>query len=351
MAAWPARSMVRASTGTPLLMSAPDQFRYDSFTIDAVAGTIDCSYSTSTHSFTESLHLRAGGRLGRPGAWLPPPGSSSSWPASPTTRPQPPRSSTSARTATTPEERAFLRATSCTGSGSSPTATVSTSGRSRCRVPTPARAAASPTTPAPGRPLVPFGGGIDSIVTVDAHGRGPSDAALCVVHPPDERFAAIEDAAALTGLPVTRIARADRSPGAPLGRARASSTATCPSPQSSPPPPSSRRCSIGRDAVVLSNEWSASAPTLCIDGRPVNHQWSKGADSRRVSPTWSAHPGPAALGLLLPATANRALGGAAFARLTTFHGIFRSCNRAFHQDPADASTTGAAPATSAASST
>ena len=31
-----------------------------------------------------------------------------------------------------------------------------------------------------------------------------------------------------------------------------------------------------RDAVVLSNEWSASVPTLVRDGHPVNHQWSKG---------------------------------------------------------------------------
>ena len=33
-----------------------------------------------------------------------------------------------------------------------------------------------------------------------------------------------------------------------------------------------------RDAVVLSNEWSASVPTLVHDGHPVNHQWSKGAE-------------------------------------------------------------------------
>src|SRR5439155_70696 len=31
----------------------------------------------------------------------------------------------------------------------------------------------------------------------------------------------------------------------------------------------------GRDAVVMSNEWSASIPTLEFDGRPVNHQFSK----------------------------------------------------------------------------
>src|ERR1700685_652483 len=47
--------MVRSSTGTHLPMSAPDQFRYDGFAIDSVAGTIDSSYSTRSHSFTESF--------------------------------------------------------------------------------------------------------------------------------------------------------------------------------------------------------------------------------------------------------------------------------------------------------
>src|ERR1700722_18186057 len=47
--------MVRASTGHPLPMSAPDQFRYDGFVIDPVAGIVECSYSTSSHTFTESF--------------------------------------------------------------------------------------------------------------------------------------------------------------------------------------------------------------------------------------------------------------------------------------------------------
>src|SRR5580658_398175 len=47
--------MVRASTGTPLPMPPPDQFRYDGFAIDRASGTIDCSYSTHTRAFTESF--------------------------------------------------------------------------------------------------------------------------------------------------------------------------------------------------------------------------------------------------------------------------------------------------------
>ena len=37
----------------------------------------------------------------------------------------------------------------------------------------------------------------------------------------------------------------------------------------------------GRDAVVMSNEWSASEPTLVVDGRPVNHQYSKSGSFER----------------------------------------------------------------------
>ena len=31
----------------------------------------------------------------------------------------------------------------------------------------------------------------------------------------------------------------------------------------------------GRDAVVMSNEWSSSVGNLDVGGRIVNHQWSK----------------------------------------------------------------------------
>ena len=33
-----------------------------------------------------------------------------------------------------------------------------------------------------------------------------------------------------------------------------------------------------RDTVVMSNEWSASIPTLQYQGHPVNHQYSKSAE-------------------------------------------------------------------------
>ena len=71
--------------------------------------------------------------------------------------------------------------------------------------------------PQTGRPLIPFGGGIDSIVTVESLSADHPDAALCVLHPPGDRYAAIEDAAALTGLPVaTSPGRSIRSSAGPI---------------------------------------------------------------------------------------------------------------------------------------
>jgi hypothetical protein len=91
----------------------------------------------------------------------------------------------------------------------------------------------------------------------------------------------------------------------------------------------------GRDTVVMSNEWSASIATLEAGGRAINHQYSKSADFeagfRQVL--------SGALGgrftyfsALRPFT--ELWVAQKFAALTRYHATFRSCNRAFHIDPA-----------------
>ena len=67
----------------------------------------------------------------------------------------------------------------------------------------------APRSPAAGagRPLIPFGGGIDSIVTVEGVRKHTDDIALFVVSRPGDRFAAIERPAAVSGLPVIRAGR------------------------------------------------------------------------------------------------------------------------------------------------
>ena len=168
--------------------------------------------------------------------------------------------------------------------------------------------------PGPGRPLIPFGGGIDSIVTVESLSGDHPGAALCVVDPPNDPFAAIEGAAAVTGLPVVRIARAvdplvRRS--VELGFLNGHVPVTAVITAAAVVAAVLER----RDAVVLSNERSASAPTLVADGHAVNHQWSKGDEFERgVRRARGGALGPEPLRLLLPPPPHRTVGGGAVRR-------------------------------------
>jgi hypothetical protein len=90
----------------------------------------------------------------------------------------------------------------------------------------------------------------------------------------------------------------------------------------------------GRDAVVLSNEWSASVPTVVADGRAVNHQWSKGEEFEKAFGDLvlsTLGPGIAVFSYLRPRS--ELWVSQRFAALTRYHRAFRSCNRAFHQEP------------------
>jgi hypothetical protein len=181
------------------------------------------------------------------------------------------------------------------------------------------------------RALVPFGGGIDSIVSVE-HVRQRADVALFVVSRPGDRFEAIERSAAVSGLPVVRAGREidqQLMRSAELGFLNGHVPVT------------GILSAIAvlaavleeRDAVVMSNEWSASVPTLEHNGRPVNHQYSKSASFEAAfREVLAADPAglPDYFSMLRDRTelwiADK------FAGLEQYHGSFRSCNRAFHLD-------------------
>jgi hypothetical protein len=182
------------------------------------------------------------------------------------------------------------------------------------------------------RPLVPFGGGIDSIVTVEGVRERTQDIALFVVSRPGDRFAAIEEPAAISGLPVIRAGR-EIDPqllrSAELGfrnghvpvtgiiSAIAVLAATL----------------NDRDTVVMSNEWSASVPTLEHNGQQVNHQWSKSdAFERSFRELLNKNPVPMPDYFSALRDRTELWVGERFARLTQYHGAFRSCNRAFYID-------------------
>lgn len=186
------------------------------------------------------------------------------------------------------------------------------------------------------RLLVPFGGGIDSIVTVETLKAANLEMDLFVLNragaPP---FEAIEKAASTTGLEIRRAQR-EIDPWILTPETRRN-TFNGHVPVTGIVSAIAVLCAVldGRGRVVMSNEWSSSKPTLTLDGREVNHQYSKsdlfeaGFRSMLANSLGSLVE---YFSLLRPFSelwvAQR------FARMTAYHSVFHSCNRAFHLDPA-----------------
>jgi UDP-N-acetyl-alpha-D-muramoyl-L-alanyl-L-glutamate epimerase len=90
-----------------------------------------------------------------------------------------------------------------------------------------------------------------------------------------------------------------------------------------------------RDAVVMSNEWSASVPTLQYQGHPVNHQYSKSEAFEAALRGVLAQTSPALPQYFSWLRDRTELWvGREFAALPGYHGSFRSCNKAFYSDRA-----------------
>ena len=292
------------------------------------------------------------GAIGRIPPWWPPCASSTCWPACRTTRRWRLPSSTWARWRRRQRSGSSCASSTSTDWRSSPTATASTCAACGWRVRTRAPTTPVPFEPEPGRPLIPFGGGIDSIVTVAAVTPDHPDAALCVVAPPGARFAAIEDAAAVTGLPVTRIERTHRPPGPPFGRARLPQRARARDGRDHRRGAGGRRPGTARRRRALQRvvrlgahhggRRSRREPPM-VEGRGVR------ARVRRPCPL---DVGPGRLGVLLPATAHRAVGGGAVRSPAGVSPRLPQLQPCLPPGPRrGASTTGAAAATNAASST
>jgi UDP-N-acetyl-alpha-D-muramoyl-L-alanyl-L-glutamate epimerase len=179
----------------------------------------------------------------------------------------------------------------------------------------------------PRRTCVPVGGGKDSIVTIECLKRGGEPIMLfslgeadpireCIATAAlpfigvrrrlDSALFELNKAGALNGhIPITGIVSAIALAGAVLA---------------------------GCDAVVMSNEHSASAPNLNIGDVEVNHQFSKSFEFEQAFSEYihtHVSPSIAYLSLLRPYSeieiARR------FSRYPEYFGIFRSCNAAFRQ--------------------
>ena len=309
-------------------------FRYAGFGIDAERGVLSCRYELDGREFTERVTLPAGPRwhteAARAAARLVFLLAGVSY-----YKTAAPPVVDFGETALTDAEHAFLREFYLQGLGEFAyrNALDLTSLRFEARRASPVGTHPLGSPLGQRRALVPFGGGIDSIVTVERV-RRRADAALFVVSGPADRFDAIEQPAAVTGLPVVRAGR-EIDPqllrSAELGFLNGHVPVT------------GILSAIAvlaavledRDAVVMSNEWSASVPTLEYQGRPVNHQFSKSeqfeAAFRDVLANCPA-PLPSYFSWLRDRT--ELWVGQEFAALEPYHGSFRSCNKAFYTERA-----------------
>ena len=199
--------------------------------------------------------------------------------------------------------------------------------------PRPPLGGVSPPRTLPRRALVPFGGGIDSIVTVEQV-RRRADVALFVVSRPADRFDAIERPAAVTGL---EVVRAEREIDPQLLRSAELGFLNGHVPVTGILSAIAVLAAVleDRDAVVMSNEWSASIPTLEYAGRPVNHQFSKSEQFEAAFRDVLAQS-PARLPGYFSWLRDRTelWVGQEFATLEQYHASFRSCNKAFYTERA-----------------
>jgi len=162
--------------------------------------------------------------------------------------------------------------------------------------------------------------------------RQRADVALFVVSGPADRFDAIEQPTAVTGLPVVR---AEREIDPQLLRSAELGFLNGHVPVTGILSAIAVLAAVltGRDAVVMSNEWSASIPTLEFGGRPVNHQFSKSEEFEAAFRGVLADQGlPEYFSWLRDRT--ELWVGREFAKLGSYHASFRSCNKAFYTERA-----------------
>ncbi len=183
--------------------------------------------------------------------------------------------------------------------------------------------AAGATVDAP--PLVPVGGGKDSMVTVEALRRAGMAPVLLAVNANELHHRVVEAA----GLPALtprrtidpRLLELNRQgaynghvPVTAINSLVAVATAVL----------------HGLGPVVMSNERSASAANLTWHGRPVNHQWSKGLEAERLlREALAAHAGlPEAYFSLLRPLSELQI-ARLFAPFTAYDHAVTSCNAAY----------------------
>ncbi len=189
------------------------------------------------------------------------------------------------------------------------------------------RAATAPALPR--RAAVLVGGGKDSLVSVEMLRAGGEPMTLFAVNPKKP----ILDCAAASGLPFVKVARhldpllfELNEKGALNGHVPITAIVSFIAVAAA--------FVEGFDAVILSNERSADQGNLIVDGREVNHQYSKTTQAERDIAEQIAthvHSGLSYFSLLRPLS--EAHIASLMARTARYDDAFTSCNRSFQINP------------------
>lgn len=182
----------------------------------------------------------------------------------------------------------------------------------------------------PRRSLVPVGGGKDSVVSLETLKRASEPVTLFALGDAEP----IAACAAVARLPMIRVRRRLDPALFELNRAGALNGHV----------PITGILSVialaaallkGGDAVVMSNEGSASAPNLIADGTEINHQFSKSFEFETELADYLAdHVSPDLSYFSLLRPLSEIAIARQFARYPQYLPVFRSCNTGFRQDPA-----------------
>lgn len=178
------------------------------------------------------------------------------------------------------------------------------------------------------RPLVPCGGGKDSIVSTEAMIRSGRDPVAFAVNP-NHIIEAVVHASGLQLLKVTRTL--DRR----LFQLNRLGVYNGHVPVTAVNSLIAVACAIlhGAGPVVMSNESSASSPNLQWLGEPVNHQWSKSAEAEQaLQAALRSRLGVSGLYFSLLRHLNEMQIARLFCATTAYDDVLTSCNNAYTID-------------------
>jgi hypothetical protein len=178
------------------------------------------------------------------------------------------------------------------------------------------------------RPLVPCGGGKDSIVSTEAMIRSGRDPVAFAVNP----NSIIDSVVSTSGLELLEVTRRLDPYLFQLNRLGAYNGHV---PVTAVNSLIAVACAIlhGLGPVVMSNESSASSPNLQWRGEPVNHQWSKSAEAEQaLQAALQSRLGVDALYFSLLRHLNEMQIAQLFCRTTAYDDVLTSCNNAYTID-------------------